>query len=387
MSYFRKKMRVYKYQLKPTKGQEEILHKQFDLCRFTYNKLLEVLHGLAKPNKKYIQHKIVELKQEYPELQGAYSKTLQYECYRLFANLKSLGKSKSNGRKVGRLRFKGRKWFKTIVYNQSGFKLIQTGNRYNRLHLSKIGEIKIRQHRELEGNIKGIVVKRKALGWEAHIITDAEYRLDKGNQDIGIDLGVMQFLVTSNNGRVDNPLYMNRVLHKIQELHRKISKTKKGSKNRQKICFQLRKLWEHIENQRRDFFHKITTKLVNQSNIIVVEDLDIKGMVSNSKNKYYNHRNILDSSWSIFLDMLKHKAESAGVRYVSVNPRGTSKMCSHCGKSQDMPLHKRIYDCECGNVIDRDYNSALNILRKGLAFVETEVTKSMKQEAPSVRAV
>lgn len=380
-------MRVYKYQLKPTKCQEQVLYRQFYLCRFTYNKLLEFLHGQTKPDKKSIQHKIVELKQEYPELQETYSKTLQYECYRLFANLKSLGKSKSNGHKVGKLRFKGRRWFKTIVYNQSGFKLIHTGNRYNQLHLSKIGDIKIRQHREYEGNIKGIVIKRKALGWEAHIITDAEYRLDKGDKDIGIDLGVMQFIVTSDNERVDNPLYMNKVLRKIQALHKKISKTKKGSKNRQKICFQLRKLWEHIENQKRDFFHKITTKLVNQSNKIVVEDLNIKDMVSNSNNKYYNHRNILDSSWGMFLDMLKHKAESAGVRYVAVNPRGTSKMCSSCGKSQNMPLHKRTYACECGNVIDRDYNSALNILRKGLTFVETEVTKSMKQEAPSVRAV
>ena len=162
-------MRVYKFRLYPTKQQQDILFKQLNLCRFAYNQLLKEL-GRNK-DRKHIQHYIVELKEKHPELNEVYSKTLQYECYRLFSNLKGLSISKKKGNKIGRLRFKGRDWFKTICYNQSGFDLIKQDKRYNLLHLSKIGDIRLLQHREIEGKIKGIIIKRKADSWEAHIIT------------------------------------------------------------------------------------------------------------------------------------------------------------------------------------------------------------------------
>ena len=152
-------MRVYKFRLYPTRKQQEVLFKQLNLCRFAYNQLLEEL-GKNK-DKKHIQHYIVELKEKYPELNDVYSKTLQYECYRLFSNLKGLSISKKKGNKIGRLRFKGRDWFKTICYNQSGFKLIKQDKRYNLLHLSKIGDIRLLQHREIESKIKGIIIKRR----------------------------------------------------------------------------------------------------------------------------------------------------------------------------------------------------------------------------------
>jgi putative transposase len=377
-------MRTYKFQLKPNKTQEEVLNRTFDLCRFTYNKLLEELNKQEKVDRGAVQHKIVELKQEFPELKSVYSKTLQYECYRLFSNLQGLKNSKKNGNKVGRLRFKGKNWFKTIIYNQSGFKLIDTKKHYNKLQLSKIGKINIRQHRDIEGNIKGVIIKRKVDSWEAHVITDAEYKIDSGEDVIGIDMGIMSFITTSKNEKIENPLYMKASLTKLQNQHRKISKTKKGSRNRRKQCIKLQKIWEHVDNQKKDFFHKVTTKLINKSKFISVEKLNIKEMTSNKKNKYYNHRNILDSSWGLFLQMLNFKAESAGIKYVEVNPKNTTKMCSKCKKLRDMPLHFRNYVCECGLKIDRDYNAAINILGKGLALVgEGSLESSMIQEAIS----
>ncbi len=119
-------MMAHKFRLYPTNQQEQLLLKTFDLCRFTYNKLLEKLNKQEKINRSEIQHGIVDLKKKYSKLQEVYSKTLQYECHRLFGNLKALSRLKKQGHKVGKLRFKGKDWFKTIQYNQSGYKLIQT---------------------------------------------------------------------------------------------------------------------------------------------------------------------------------------------------------------------------------------------------------------------
>lgn len=384
-------MRTYKFQLKPTNQQIEKLNHSFDLCRFVYNQLLEQLNKEKDINRNKIQHHIVELKIKYPELKQAYSKTLQYECYRLFSNLKGLGKLKKNGKKVGRLRFKGKNWFKTIVYNQSGFKLIDRDNHYNILRLSKLGDIKIQQHRHINGNIKGIIIKRKVDSWEAHVITDGEYTIQKGDEKIGIDMGVLSFLTTTKNEKVDNPLYMKKSLIKIQHLYRKISKTKKGSRNRRKKCLQLQKTWETINNQKKDFFHKTSTTLITSSKFIAVEKLNIKSMIKNKKGKFYNHRNILDSSWRTFLEMLKFKADSAGIKYVEVNPKNTTKMCSRCKAIKTMPLNVRTYICKCGLQLDRDYNASINILQlalgKGFTFVgEGALVPLMNQEAMSFRA-
>ena len=371
-------MRVYKFRLYPTRKQEKVLFKQLNLCRFAYNQLLE---ELGKNNdRKHIQHYILELKEKYPELNDIYSKTLQYECYRLFYNLKGLSQSKKKGNKIGRLRFKGRDWFKTICYNQSGFKLIKQDKRYNLLLLSKIGDIRLLQHREIEGKIKGIIIKRKADSWEAHIITDAKYSIEKGNDVIGIDLGIMSFLTDNEGNKISNPLLLKKALNQLKELHQKLSKKKKGSINRHKAKFQLIKLYEHITQQRNDFLHKITTKLINQSKFIAVENLNIKQLQSIS----WNARNINDSSWGKFLQMLSFKAESAGCQVVKVNPKDTTKECSNCHNKQDIPLYQRQYVCpHCGLSIDRDTNSAINILRRALeqSSVEMNNCLSMKQEA------
>lgn len=371
-------MRVYKFRLYPNKQQEQELFRHFDMCRFVYNQLLEEL-GRNK-DRKHVQHYILDLKKKYPDLKSVYAKTLQYECYRLFSNLKGLGNSKKNGNKVGRLRFKGKYWFKTIVYNQSGFKIIKTDKRYDILKLSKIGEIRLFQHRVIEGKIKGIIIKRKTDSWEAHIITDSEYSISKGEGIIGIDLGVISFLTDSKGNKVNNPLCLSKSLDKLKRLQQDLSKKKRGSNNRKKSRTLVAKLHEKIENQRNDFLHKITTKLINQNKFIAIEKLNIKQLQQVS----WNARNITDSSWGKFATLLKFKAESAGTKVVEVNPKNTTKECHVCGNLQDMPLWKRQYDCMCcGTSIDRDTNSAINILGKGFACAEGSVGFSGKREAIS----
>jgi putative transposase len=373
-------MRVYRFRLYPNKKQQEVLFKQLNLCRFTYNQLLEEL-GRNK-SKKHIQHYILELKSKYPELRQVYSKTLQYECYRLFSNITALKQSKRKGNKIGRLRFKGRDWFKTICYNQSGFKIIQQDKRYNILHLSKIGGIRLLQHREIEGKIKGIIIKRKADSREAHIITDGKYQISKGHKIIGIDLGVISFLTDNEGNKLSSPLYYKQSLSKLKTLQQNLSRKIKGSQNRYKAKIQLAKLHEHITQQRDDFLHKITTKLVNDCRFIAAEDLHIRDMQKTA----YNPRNINDSSWGKFLQLLGFKAESAGCQMVNVDPTDTTRECNACGNKKDMPLYKRQYDCPaCGMSMDRDKNSAIIILRRALEYgsAKNDTFRSMKQEAPT----
>jgi len=374
-------MITYKFRLYPTKAQEQQLFKTFNSCRFTYNQLLEKLNKSKKINKSGIQHHIIKLKKDNPELDTVYSKTLQYECYRLFSNLKSLSQLKKKGHKVGKLRFKGRDWFKTINYNQSGFKLNQLGTRYGKLHLSKIGDIDIRCHRITSGKIKQITIKKANNKWFAHIVTDGQYTKQKGTGQVGIDLGIINFLSDDKGNHIKSPLFLNKGLAKIKKAHVRLSRKKLGSQNRLRAKQDLSKLYERINNQRTDFLHKLSTKLVLENQLICMEKLAINKMAS-KKRKFGNRRNLYDCSWGKFISMVKLKAESAGAQFIEVNPMNTSKTCSNCGTIQSIPLSQRTYSCDCGLELDRDTNAARNILAQGLSFVESELlSSSMKQEA------
>jgi len=169
-------MRCYKFRLYPTNKQAEKLLKTLELCRQTYNILLHELSQQKIIDKMEIQSILPDMKICDHRLKKVHSKTLQYECYRLFSNLKGLSNSKQSGNKVGSLRFKGKKWFKTFNYNQTGFKLIKTGKRLDRLRLSKIGDVAVRTHRKIKGEIKHIVVKKSVNSWYANMITDEHYQ-------------------------------------------------------------------------------------------------------------------------------------------------------------------------------------------------------------------
>jgi putative transposase len=380
-------MLAHKFRLYPNKEQIERLEFTLNTCRQMYNSLLEELNNQIIIDKAQIQAMIPDLKICEPKFREVYSKTLQYECYRLFSNLSALKVLKQNKKKVGRLRFKGKGWFKTFNLNQSGFSL-----KDNKLHLSKIGDIKIKVHRKVNGNIKQIQIKKEIDKWYAIIITNEKKQIVCGEKVIGIDLGINNYLVDDKGNNVESPKILERNKKKMKKLQQDLSRKKKGSNNRKKAKTRLAKLHHKVSNQRDDFLHKLTTKLVKECKIIIMENLNIKQM---SQQKYFNARNMMDNSWGKFAQLLDFKAESAGCQIVKVNPRNTTKTCSQCGHIQDMPLYKRTYECaNCGFVIDRDHNSAINILNKFLSQELTHVEKStsvllgqvgsMKQEALSL---
>jgi putative transposase len=359
-----KNMLTYKFRLYPSRQQEQKLSETLDKCRFVYNTLLDRLNEQKVIDKNQIQGDVTDLIRVEKDLKNVYSKVLQYESYRLFSNLRALAQLKKNGKKVGRLRFKGKGWFKTISYNQSGFKIIETGKRCDRLHLSKIGDIPIRMHREVKEKIKQIIVKRYSSGkWLACI--QAENNIEKENKPIekrvGIDVGIKHFLTDSDGLQIENPKFLGKSYKKLRREQRMLSRKKKGSNNRQKQRVKVAKVHEKIVNQREDFLHKLSRYYADSYGFIAVEDLNIRNMVRSHLAKSIN-----DASWNRFMQFLSYKVENTGGMVVRVNPRGTSQEYSF-------------------GELDRDYNASLNILVRGLEKVgmgHTEVTPTEMRPLP-----
>ncbi|MFH1256322.1 MAG: transposase [Candidatus Diapherotrites archaeon] len=373
---------AFEYRLYPNRVQIAGLENSLELCRQAYNFLLEKLNFQSVQGKidvGELQHSLVELKEKSPEFNGVYSKALQPECGRLRANLRSLAALKRIGRNVGKLRFKGREWFKTFSYNQSGFRLSQTKAKKGILELSKIGGINVKLHRPFDGRIKQVTLKNRCGKWYAIIITDAVAKRVCGDAVVGIDLGVNHFLVDSKGCVVAHPHNIDKYAEKMVIAQRNLARKKRGSKNRLKARLRVAKIHDNVLRARKDFLHKISSKYVAKCKTIVVEDLNIAGIVRSS----YNARNVVDASWGRFLQMLCFKAESAGCRVVNVNPINTSRECCNCGYLKDMPLWQRTFKCDsCGMELDRDLNAAKNILYR---FTGREPV--LARELPSTQAI
>ncbi len=334
-------MLSYKFRLYPSEATERKLSERLELCRWLYNRLLGELNKAGDEGKRITkletQATIVKLKGEKPELGAVNSKALQMVNYPLWSNIRALAELKKRGRKVGSLRFKGRGWFKAMNFNQSGFRL-----EGKKLVLSKIGGIPIKLHREIMGEIKGVVVKREQSGkwYAAFQVENSPTPLSKTGWAVGIDVGVKHFLTDTNGRQIENPKFYEKSLERVKVRQKQLSKKQKGSENREKARTKLARAFERVVNQRNDFLHKLSSFYVRNYDVIAVEKLNIAGMARSNL-----ARKILDASWGKFQQMLLYKAESAGRAVLGVNPRGTS---------------------EERHGLDRDYAAALCILERGL---------------------
>ena len=337
---------TYKFRLYPTKEQEAKLLNVLDICKCVYNFFLSKWDETDKiPSQYTLQAMLPAIKEEKPELKSVNSKTLQMVLFQLYNNLRVLVQLKKNDRRVGRLRYK--KYLKSFILNQTGFKVIRTDNRLDNLYISKVGEIPIRIHREIEYKIKQVIVKQYKSGeWYALLSINREFSFVKKaiEKVIGLDVGIKFFLSDSDGRQIENPKFYKKTLGRIKIEQQKLSRSKRGSKNRVKQKIKLVKVYQRLTNQRDDFLHKLSRFYVNNYDLVSIENLNISGM---SRNHSFA-QSILDASWSKFFGMLSYKAESAGTIVAKVNPRGTSKE------------HKY------GTEIDRDYNASLNILERGL---------------------
>ncbi|MBL7148109.1 MAG: transposase, partial [Nanoarchaeota archaeon] len=364
---------THKFRLYPNKQTEAKMLETLEICRQTYNNLLGELNNQKVIDKARIQGILPDIKICEPKFKQVYSKTLQYECYRLFSNLRALAKSKEK-RKVGRLRFKSKGWFKTFTYNQSGFKLIPTGKRCQTLHLSKIGEIPIRCHRNIKGKIKQITIKHYASGtWYASIIEERKENIEKKqiNKVVGIDLGLNDIVYDSEGNKLENPRHLKKHTERLALLQRNMSKKKKNSNNRNKARLKLTRQYEKLTNARDDFLHKLSRYYINNYDAISMEDLQINNMVHNK----YLSKSILDASWGKLRQFISYKAENAGKLFITINPHGTTQRCSRCGNKVEKKLWNREHKCSCGFEAPRDYNSALEIKNLCLQKIGQELSE------------
>src|SRR5205807_7427899 len=245
------------------------------------------------------------------------------------------------------------------TYPQAGF-----GVNGGQLSLSKIGNVKIKLHRSLQGEVKTLTLKNENGKWYAcfSCILDSE-PLPENHDAIGIDVGLESFAVTSDAEMVDHPRWFRAAQKELRRKQRHASRCTKRSSGWKRACRTVAKLHRHVFQQRNDFQHKLSREFVNNYGIIAVEDLNIQGLASGRLAK-----SVHDAAWSGFIRKLSYKAESAGRWLVKVNARGTSQQCP-CGRAVPKQLWDRKHHCSaCGLETIRDHASALEILRRGLSL-------------------
>jgi putative transposase len=358
------RLKAYKYRIYPNQEQKEYFAKTFGCVRFIYNKMLADRIKSYNENKdldiKNIKHPTpAQYKKEYEWLKEVDSLALANAQMNLDRAYKNFFRDKS----VGFPKFKSKKTnrFSYTTNNQGGNIHIKD----NKIKLPKIGYIKIKQHREFEGKIKSCTVSKTPTNkYYISILVDAEIeQLPKCENKIGIDLGLKEFAITSDGEFFNNPKHLRKSEKRLAKLQKDLSRKKKGSNNRNKARLKVAKLHEKISNQRKDFLHKVSTQLINENQVIVIEDLKVSNMMKNHKLA----KAISEVSWFEFRRMLEYKANWYG-REIIIAPSNyaSSQLCSSCGNksNQTKDLGCRTYICPvCGMVMDRDINASKNLLK------------------------
>ena len=231
----------------------------------------------------------------------------------------------------------------------------------NQINLTKIAKVKSVNHKNIDGNVKTCTVKKEADKWYVIFAYEIEYNetTSETNEAIGIDVGLSNFVVFSDETVIPNPRFFKEEEKKIAKLQSRRDKTKNKKLNKA-----IQKRHNKIKNKRKDFCHKLSRKIVNKYSKIFVEDLNINSMKEDMK---YLSKSINDASWNLFINNLIYKAEDAGRLIKLINPAYTSQDCSNCSYRVKKKLSDRTHNCpNCGLKIDRDLNAAKNILRIGL---------------------
>jgi putative transposase len=374
-------IKTFKYRLYPTRKQCDALQFTLDRNRELYNAALQERREAYRMSRVSISYnmqsaQLPEIKEIRPEYKEIHSQVLQDTLRRVDKAFKSFFRRLKNGEKPGYPRFQGYTRYDSFTYPQAGFS-IEDG----KLALSKIGHVKIKLHRPIQGTVKTCTVKREGDHWyvcfSCEVVTE---KLPLSYEDVGIDLGITHFAACSDGTFIDNPRYYRHAEKKLKKLQESLSRKKRGSNRRKKAVKAVARAHRKVRNQRKDFHHKESRKLVNKYQVIVFEDLAPANLSRAPKPKQDEtgkylpngasakgglNKSILDAGWNAFTEQVKSKAANAGRVVLFVNPKYTSQTCSGCGQIRKKDLSERWHSCECGTELDRDTNAAINILRLG----------------------
>jgi len=354
----------------PTKAQRTGLNQTLETCRQVYNSTLGLRKQAWEVEQKSLtlydtSSHLTGWKAANPELSEVYSQVLQNVQERVDLAYKAFFRRIKAGHKNGFPRFKGFGRYDSFTYPQSGF-----GLKDGKLRLSKIGDVKIKLHRPIEGKVKTLTIRRDSLGnWYACFSCEVEpCPLPHSVEIVGIDLGLTTFATFSNGETIERQRWMKQDEKELKRIQRKVSVLAKGSSERRRAIKALNHVHTRIKNRRNTFAHQESRKLVNRFGLIVFEDLNIQDM-QQGDNKVIN-RGIADVAWGQFVNHTHVKAVEAGRSVVQVNPRGTTQECSGCGQIVTKGLSVRVHNCtHCGLKIGRDLNAAINILARGLTSI------------------
>ena len=358
------KNKTYKFRIYPTVEQEVLLAKHFGCSRWVFNHFLNERKEQYQKDKKsdnyYAQAKsLTEIKKkaETEWLKEVNSQTLQFALRSLDTAFLNFFRGNAQFPK-----FKSRK-------HKNTFTIPQFGSVSNRLlYIPKFKDgIKINLHRDVVGKVGKMSITKTPTGkYYVSIFTEQIIEeLPKTNKQVGIDLGIKDFVITSDNKKFKNNRYTKKYAKKLKKAQQHLSRKQKGSNGFEKQKLKVAKIHEKIASCRLDTLHKVSKKLVETYDLISVEDLNVKGMIKNHKLS----KHIADASWGNFVTLLQYKCDWYGKELVKVNRfYPSSKTCGDCGWiNQELKLSDREWTCEsCGVVHDRDVNASCNILKEGL---------------------
>ena len=356
----------FKYRLYPTEQQEQLLLQHGGNTRFIWNLFLQQNIEYYKQEQKFLwQYDLInslpQLKQQHEFLQYSFSQSLQQVARHMNKALQDFLKVKDRGFPT----FKKKNLLNDSFTCPQKYRLSTTY-----VYIPKIGKVRWVKHRPMQGKPKKITISQEGNKWYCSVLCEYEKQEQpkKNNNIIGIDLGLKHFATLSNGKNIENIRTLKKYEKKLKREQKRLSRKEKGSNNRHKQRLKVHNIHTRIKNIRKDFLHKTTHSIAKNYDGIVLEDLHVKGMMKNNNLA----QSISDVSWSEFRRQLEYKCKWKNKHFVVIDRfEPTTKVCFYCGCIQEMTLENRVFECEdCGLVIDRDWNAAINILKLGCKQLE-----------------
>ena len=367
--------------LYPSKEQRVLIDRTLGCSRFVYNHVLGMKKELWEDYKLSFNPNLKSFKEEWKFLTKVPSQALAnsyMDCLTAFNNFFNSLKGKSKAeQKFPKFHKKGQKdSFRIAATKTSKGYDIRIEN-FEHVKVPKFGLVKFKNYNNMDWSkvhIYNITIKKTPTGkYFASLCCELQEpeHIEPKFDACGFDLGLKDFAIFDTGEVIENPKYYRKTEYRIKKTQRILDKCEKFSKNYKKVNLKLVKLHEKIKNQRKDFQHKLSRRIVNENQVIVSEELNVKGMLKNHKLA----KSIQDASFGSFCNMISYKALEQQRCYIKVGTfYPSSKLCHCCGfKYKGLKLEERFWTCpECGTYLDRDENAAINILQEGLSILSRD---------------